>query len=186
MIFIDASNIFHIQSRVERSYEVDFQLLRNILSQGGKHFNEGFTDELDVVRVIVYTSAFEGELQGKKRRFIDKLRILGFVVRVLPLKRYKQKCSRCKGDDERVSETGKEVMMALDMLELAYRDAYDVAVLVTHDNDFCEVARRLMSTGRRVFVAGFSKHLTELRNSCDAVLDLEKVRENIRLTAEVR
>jgi hypothetical protein len=52
-------------------------------------------------------------------------------------------------------QKGVDVQLAVDVLDLAHADRYDVAVLVTGDADFLPVARRIASLKRQVLLAYF-------------------------------
>ena len=72
-------------------------------------------------------------------------------------------------------QKGVDVRMASDMLTLAFRDAYDIAVLVSGDGDFGEVIDEIKSMGKRVEIAyyrgyGFSERLKE---SADKIIYLQ-------------
>lgn len=43
-----------------------------------------------------------------------------------------------------------DIQIAIDILRLAYADAYDVAVLVSGDGDFAEVVRVVQDMGKQV------------------------------------
>lgn len=54
-----------------------------------------------------------------------------------------------------ISQKGVDVNIALDCLDLAHGDRYDVAVLFTGDEDFVPLVRKVTSLGKRVLVAHF-------------------------------
>lgn len=60
-----------------------------------------------------------------------------------------------KRDDTYV-EKGVDTLLAVDMLSMAYKSAYDVAILVTADADFVPVVNEVKSFGKCVFNAYFS------------------------------
>jgi uncharacterized LabA/DUF88 family protein len=66
--------------------------------------------------------------------------------------------------------------MATDMLAQAYRDLYDVAILVSGDNDFADALQSIKDTGKHVEVALFgdtwsSQHL---RDAADKAVRIDK------------
>ena len=81
-----------------------------------------------------------------KRRLFDALRYAGFRVVVREVN---------------ITEEGvqKEVDVALatEMLAGAFRDSYDVAILVSGDRDFVPAIERIRAEGRRVEVAFFGR-----------------------------
>ncbi len=50
-------------------------------------------------------------------------------------------------------EKAVDVMIATDMVSMAYEEQYDVAYLVSADGDFTPVVQKVRDTGRRVFAA---------------------------------
>ena len=59
-------------------------------------------------------------------------------------------CPKCKADTRGTGEKGIDVRMATDMVKLAWEDNYDVAVLVSSDEDFVPVAEFLEDRGIKV------------------------------------
>lgn len=72
-------------------------------------------------------------------------------------------------------ETQVDVGLAVDMLDEAWRGAYDIAVLVSGDQDFLPAVAKIRSVGKEVEVACFENGLaTSLRRgaSSSVILDL--------------
>ncbi|MCI0564397.1 MAG: NYN domain-containing protein, partial [Nitrososphaera sp.] len=55
----------------------------------------------------------------------------------------------------RIAQKGVDVQLALDVLDYAHEDRYDVAVLVTGDSDFVPLVRRITSLNKQVLLAYF-------------------------------
>ena len=65
-------------------------------------------------------------------------------------------------------EKGVDVMVATDLLKLAWDDLYDVAVLVSGDGDFAYAVQAVKNLGKHVEVAAFPANLSaELANVAD-------------------
>ena len=66
-------------------------------------------------------------------------------------------------------EKGVDIMLATDMLQLAWKDLYDTAVLVSGDADFAYAVKTVKDMGKFVEVACFevnqSKDLVEISDS---------------------
>lgn len=202
MAFIDGTNLFQAVKAARRSderYRIDLELLKNALGDPCRFGNPLVSGvELDVVRTYFYDAIpSRGGLPVERKGFLDKLRFIGIKPVTLPLKMVSTMTAGealSKFDDaemrggppaERLADTRTGIAMSLDILEFAYRGAYDVCLVVSHDDDFCDAIRRIMETGHKVYVVAFAGRLGELRHTCDAVLDLEQVRDEIRL-AETR
>jgi uncharacterized LabA/DUF88 family protein len=80
-----------------------------------------------------------------KRRLLDALRYQGFRVVV-------REVSFAEGEQKEV-----DIALATEMLANAFRDAYDVAILVSGDRDFVPAVERIRAEGRRVEVAFFTR-----------------------------
>ena len=70
-------------------------------------------------------------------------------------------------------EKAVDVMLATDMVSLAYEDQYDVAYLVSADGDFTPAVQTVRATGRQVFVASPS-HGQKLANAADTFISMKK------------
>lgn len=69
-------------------------------------------------------------------------------------------------------EKGVDVSLACDLVDLARRDVFDVAYLVSGDADFCPAVDIARSIGKRVFVASPSI-AARLIDSCDVAIRLD-------------
>ena len=69
-------------------------------------------------------------------------------------------------------EKGVDVFLACDLVDLARRDAFDVAYLVSGDADFCPAVGIARSIGKRVFVAS-PNVAARLINVCDVAIRLD-------------
>jgi len=156
MIFIDGSNLFHACNQIK--FKIDLVKLVNVLV-GDRY----------LVRPYYYT-AFNPQKQ-EQIKFLHALQSKGFCVKAIPLKR--------RGD--RFIEKGVDVALVTDLISMAFRNAYDTAILVSGDYDFIEAIRIVMSLGKRVEVAMFT-HATndELRRIADKFIPLEEFTEEIQ------
>ena len=62
-----------------------------------------------------------------------------------------------------VREKGIDVLIALDIAEGAYTDAYDVVVLMSADSDLAPALERAVQHGKRVEVASWTSPLSRTR-----------------------
>lgn len=69
-------------------------------------------------------------------------------------------------------EKAVDVFLACDLVDLARRDVFDVAYLVSGDADFCPAVAIARSMGKRVFVASASI-AGRLIRACDVAIRLE-------------
>ena len=68
-----------------------------------------------------------------------------------------------------------DTLLAVHLLSGAFRNLYDVAVLVTADDDFIPVVHEVQRQGKTVLVAGGSKASDRLRAAADLFVSLEEV-----------
>lgn len=151
--------------------------------------------EPEVLRVYWYDGAFDPKHPGYagQRQFFDGIASTpGIQVRLGHLtprptrwqhavKRAVQACGITLDEFERhfafrdeLQQKGVDTLIVLDLVRLAERRAYDVAVLVAGDRDLAEAVRTAQDAGRRVIVArppdvGVA---TELRHLADALVEI--------------
>ena len=80
---------------------------------------------------------------------------------------------RREGNGMVLVEKAVDVMIATDMLSMAYRDDYDVAYLLSADGDFTPVVEEIRKTGRKVFAASPLPCAT-LANHANAFIRLKR------------
>ena len=81
--------------------------------------------------------------------------------------------SKYRGDV--LVEKGVDIMMATDVLQFAYRDLYDVAVLVSGDADFAYAMQAVKNLGKHVEVVAFPSNLSyELTQTADVLRVLDR------------
>ena len=62
-------------------------------------------------------------------------------------------------------QKGVDLLLAVDMLKLAMRDAYDTAVLVSGDDDFADIVREVQTHGKHVELVHFSNCGAKLKTT---------------------
>ena len=81
--------------------------------------------------------------------------------------------SKYRGDV--LIEKGVDIMMATDVLQFAYRDLYDVALLVSGDADFAYAMQAVKNLGKHVEVVAFPSNLSyELTQTADVLHVLDR------------
>jgi uncharacterized LabA/DUF88 family protein len=155
-IFVDGENLFHSGKR--EGIEVDCLKLKEILLAGRK-----------LVRPYHYGTTIR---ERGHNSFFDLLRHAGYEVRLLESMQF--------GSTR--FEKGVDVMLVTDMLVLAHRNIYDVAVLVAGDRDYLYAVRALKDMGKRVEVAAFDDSCSrELGLTADRLISLTQIIPRIRL-----
>ena len=163
IILIDGSNFYY--STAKKGKKIDFRkLIRELV--GERRF----------VKAYYYVAPLDIEADEGKywshQRFLDKLRrIHGFEVILCNLKKIKvdgKYAYFVKGDDVKMSNT--MIMGAVD-------DLYDVAIVVSGDEDFIDSINIVRKRyGKKVENAYFSKSSSSnLRKACNFIINLDKI-----------
>lgn len=162
-IFIDAGNMFHASNYLK--IKIDYKKLINLLKR-----------DRWLLRAYFYTGIPNQDMiqeredlfqQWKKQEgFLNELQKLGIKVKTMPLKK----------TPEGYIEKGVDVLLATDMVSLAFRDAYDTAILVSGDSDYVPVVEEIQELGKRVENVSFKRTSSyELRKVCDSFLLLDNL-----------
>lgn len=154
MVFMDGSNlhwarrIYNQQNRTD--LKIDYQKFVNVI-----------VGNRELVRAIYYCSKPDSPSEGQQK-FIAYLRSIGIQVVEKLLK------TRTDVVTKRMFsvEKGVDVALAVDLVQLAWENAYDVALIVSGDSDYIGAIRVIMSKGKNVEVVSFKNALSrELREA---------------------
>ncbi len=95
----------------------------------------------------------------------DRLRYLGF--RVIARESY---------DPDKREQKEVDVAMACEMVAHAYKNSFDVAIVVSGDRDFVPAIQHIQSTGKRVEVAAYEDAFSnEMLRMCDVYHKLDNL-----------
>jgi len=89
---------------------------------------------------------------------------------------YVVKLARLKKTESRMKQKGADVMLAVDMISKAFLDHYDIAIILTGDDDFLDLVKTVKElTDKRVWGAYYPDHISEdLQKSFDSKIRLTK------------
>lgn len=141
------------------------------------------TEHTDFVRGYYY-DACPYPIEDKRQRFYDFLRALQ-VTLVTKRLRYKAVvCKHCNVKDTNVAyQKGVDVKLVTDLMSLAQEKAFDVAIVISGDNDFVDAIEYVKSKGLQVCVASFRKNLgDDLMRVADSVIQLDRLMSKERKT----
>jgi len=180
IIFIDGSNHYHIVRDIVGD---DEDLSKFDFSK----FIKYLVGDRDLIRVYYYTAPLDKnyiapkgaketgqETYAKQQQFFEKLKKISYFNLVLcrmqkdSVERWK--CKKCGGKDNKRKYSVKEddIHLAVDMVKLAYNNAYDTAILISSDGDFVPAINAVKEVGKRVENIGFeSKFSWHLKNKSD-------------------
>jgi uncharacterized LabA/DUF88 family protein len=154
MIFIDNSNIFRGSWKGGPQGEpvkVHYPRLTEFLSASA-------IEKYDLTRVLMYcaldVSKPESEIRHQERLYSEFNSYLNFDVKVFDLKIVIDKATGQMTDKY---EKGVDVALATDLLILAAKNAYDVAIVCAGDADFINAIEGVKDMGKQVYVASFEK-----------------------------
>lgn len=169
-------------------------------AHGCVEFIEGVNcspSESELLRVYWY----DGKFDERDSRYNDQRRLfdgiasvpgiqlrLGHIQSTKPRWQYalKEALKACDVDMKKftehfqfrneISQKGVDTLIALDLVRLAQRPAYDTAILITGDRDLAEPVRVAQDEGRRVIVAAPpDAHIaTELRQLADELVEIDE------------
>lgn len=99
-----------------------------------------------------------------------------FQEMLVRTERVSLKLGRLEGPPGDVHEKGVDILVALELLRGAYRDEYDVAILVAGDGDYADIVTEVRAVGKTVLNAFFSEQKSyELAKASNGFIDLNHV-----------
>lgn len=155
MLFMDLQNILRsVEAIGTMRLDLDFYSL---------------AAQLAGTRQLVGMYAFDTRrplgVEDRFRRLHDKLRYMGF--RIVAREAY---------DENRHEQKEVDVALACEIVSHAFRDSYDVAILVSGDRDFVPAIQHVQASGKRVEVAAFANSVgEEIKRSADRFHELERL-----------
>ncbi len=166
-IFIDGSNFYHSTWKVGKKIKFK-KLIRELVG------------ERELVKVFYYVANLDINVDERKywqhQKFLNILRAIPkFNVVLCTLRKVKKKDGTydfiLKGDD---------IHLASDLVEGACKDKYDIAILVSGDEDFVpsiEIAQRENKKVENVYFSASSSNT--LRVLCNKSICLDKIFDKI-------
>lgn len=118
------------------------------------------TDVTKVVAAHYYdgrltTNVAHGEQLEKERDFEMALINAGIITHYLPVTETPKPGANADDVTYKLAQKGVDVELAIDVLDAAHEDRYDVAVIVAGDGDFVPVVRRITSLSKHALIAHF-------------------------------
>jgi len=152
IVFIDGSNLYHSLSENCKRFDVNYESLAEKLTEGKQLF-----------RIYYYNIMRDSD--KNQQAYHDQQKFLSALYNT-PYLEVKLGISKQRGETS--VEKGVDIMMATDLLKLAWEDSYDVAILVSGDGDFAYAVKTVKDLGKHVEVAAFESNLSwELANIAD-------------------
>jgi len=109
-----------------------------------------FTERWALERVVYVTAS---PIQSHNRERFERWRHFEAMIR--RQERVQLKLGRLEGGPGRVYEKGVDILVAIELLAGAFKDQYDVAIIISGDGDFADVAKEVQGAGKFIFNAFF-------------------------------
>ena len=163
MIFIDGSNMYHSLKAYFKRTDIDLGC-----------FSDKILDKRRLVRMYYY-NAVVGKVE-EPERFKDQEKFFKSVAAIPYTElRLGRLVYTNQWPNSPPFEKGVDVQLATDMITHAFKNNYDVAILVAGDNDFVGAIQAVKDNGKHVEVALFGLERTsrQLRDVADRVIALD-------------
>ena len=151
IVFIDGSNVYHIvKALLPDKKQFDFSFERLLIHILGNR---------KLVRFYYYNAPLDRRKDEKsymkQQRFFDKIRKMPKCKFVLC------RMQKRKVDGKIIYEVKEDdIRLAVDMVKLAYNNAYDTAILVSSDGDFVPAIQAVKEIGKNVENIGFENRVS--------------------------
>lgn len=164
--FVDGFNIYHALDQLQQPHLkwLDLQLLFRRLTRA----------KSQVITQILFFSAYptwKPDSYLRHRLYVKALSTNGVTPVLGQFKNKPKKCLNCKAQWVSHEEKETDVNLALAMLDLAYKDRYDHAFLLSRDSDLAPAVRMVKQNFPHKKITVFSpynyRHSSELLQVCD-------------------
>ena len=157
-IFIDGSNLYYQQKELAAKIKIDYYQFSSALTG----------PERKLIRTYYYIcppSSPQQESYNDQQKFL-------LYLQNTPYLQLQFGNLEIRGDTQ--VEKGIDVRIAIDMVSLAYTNAYDTAILVSNDADLVPAVAKVKDLGKHVEYAYLSRKTMQLVESCDRVVEIDK------------
>jgi len=181
-IFIDGNNFYHGLKNIIGNANIDY-----------RKFAELLVEDKQLTRIYYYNSPIDQtanpEGYREQQGFFAYLQCVPRLC--LTLGRLEKRKIKLPNEiyqrvkdlipDQTITtyvEKGVDTKLAVDMVTLAYKNMYDVAILVSGDGDFVPVVKGVQDFGKEVVNAYFKEKEIKgyhLRKVCDSFIRLDKI-----------
>jgi len=161
MLFIDGSNFYHNLKQHYKKTQIDFALLVDKLTGNDR----------ELIRTYYYNSPIDRNMNEEEYRKQQK-----FFERIKRIDCFEIKLGRLQNnEDGSKKEKGTDVNIAVDMITKAYKDQYDVAILISGDADLAQVVQEVKDLAKHVeLVVVPGQKCYHLRDTVDRVITIDK------------
>ncbi len=147
VVFLDGGNFYHRLKDPEIA-------LKQLLTFDYKRFAEWLAYGRQIIDCIYYVALVRKEVGNTKSEELVKDQQKLFAN--LQKQNWKIKTGYMMKHDEDYKEKGVDVKLAVDILDMAYQDKYDTAIIVSSDTDLMPGIIRAKELGKKIEYVGFS------------------------------
>lgn len=166
MIFIDGSNFYYAIKRSFSKINIDFEKFCNFLSFGN-----------DLITIKYYNSPLN--IRDNEDEYKKQQRFFAYLNEVPLMDIYFGRLE--KRPDGKKAEKGVDVKLAVDLVVNAYKNNYDIAVLVSNDADFIPAIQEVINLGKEVYYVGFPKMKSyHLNKVCSKTIKINDISEYLK------
>ncbi len=170
-IFIDGKNFYKSLRAHDPNIIIDYKKFAQWLC------NKVGGENARMVGAYYYTgyAPDSGSPSEKLHHFLEGLdRQEGYNVRYSPLIYRKMTCKHCGKEIRYTTEKRVDTRLVSEILQLGAVDAFDVAVLISGDQDFVPAVKALNTIGKQVYIATWGGHglSRELRSAAFGEVNL--------------
>lgn len=147
IIFLDGNNFYHRLKDPELNF-------KNLLGFDYKKFAQWLAHGRKIVDCIYYVGLVRKEAGNPKSEALvsNQQRLFAFLKQ----RNWKIKTGYMMKHDKIYKEKGVDVKLAVDILDKAYQNKYDTAVIVSSDTDLIPSLIRTKELGKKIEHIGFS------------------------------
>lgn len=170
MAFIDGG---YLRQNLRKKFNSDFANYFVLKDRFIQEFNGNCNGNYhgDLIRAYYYDAIVDASHPkfAEQNEYFEQIRAINsFEVR---LGRLIQSGNQ---DEEHLKQKGVDVLLAVDMVTMAYENHYEFALLLAGDNDFLDVVKVIKNKGKRVFGFYFRDHISkQLLNILDARIAID-------------
>ncbi len=144
-IFIDGSNLYHALRANFNRYDLNFGLFIQKLCGSRSLYRAYYYN-------VLQDPTQRADAHREQQEFLHTLRDTPFL---------EVRLGRTKLAQGVPVEKGVDVMLVTDMLQFAWKDQYDVAVIVSGDSDFAYALQTIKNMGKYIEVACFESNVSK-------------------------
>ncbi|MCF7910539.1 NYN domain-containing protein [Candidatus Pacearchaeota archaeon] len=200
LIFIDAKNfengIINLSKKRKEFRFIDWHKLNIFIMDYLKNNLQYRNCDLFHIRTYFYTGEFTDKLLQKIEKYLEENSESVWVKDLIErskkdqekqetffkiAKNYyffeiKAKPLQFSYSDQRIFQKGVDVQLAVDLVDFAHKDIYDIAILLSGDIDLLEPIINAKSMGKQIIILGDeSVTAEEIKRSADLFIDLGRM-----------